>query len=406
LASDAGESRAIGDGRGPHPEVLSLRFDDRRSPVQSIPAPLRRPLYGLLLEHAEGAVRREGRAWVPFDLLNDPSLARPYRFEASAGSVEAGDGRPSTAARDYLLAELTWPDAERRLAEVDIALLPVGAIEQHGPHLPLDTDAWDAEHMCHEVALRCTEPRPLVLPLIPALAASSPVVEGRSTGLLDTRLDFYRTNSERVRSMTANVIPEPVYGFDAYRAEVLGAIDRELDEIGAEQVLRGQEWTNARGAIARFDRMAIEIRLIDAQECCASNLAVAAAVSGVVRALVEERWAPLRHQRAWPTESLVDLLSSAIRNGPRAEIHDRDLARMFGVDSSDLLTLGGLWRRVAERTFAGSSDLEEPLQSVLREGTLAERILAALGSEFDRRDLRRVYGELCTCLASGRPFRP
>jgi creatinine amidohydrolase/Fe(II)-dependent formamide hydrolase-like protein len=154
--------------RGPHPEVLSLRFDDRRSPIQSIPASLRRQLYGILLQHADGAVRRSGRTWVPFDLLNDASMARAYRFEPS--EIVGQDGSPgprATEARDYLLAELTWPEAERRLAEVDIALLPVGAIEQHGPHLPLDTDWWDADHMCREVAKRCEAPRPLVLPGIP-----------------------------------------------------------------------------------------------------------------------------------------------------------------------------------------------------------------------------------------------
>lgn len=67
----------------------------------------------------------------------------------------------------YLIGELTWPEAEKRLSEVDLALLPVGAIEQHGPHLPLDTDAHDAERLARLVAERCTDPKPLVLPLIP-----------------------------------------------------------------------------------------------------------------------------------------------------------------------------------------------------------------------------------------------
>ena len=246
----------------------------------------------------------------------------------------------------------------------------------------------------------------LVLPLIPALAASSPVVEGRSTGILDNRLEFYRTNSERVRSMTADVIPEPVYGFDEYQDRVLGVLDRELEEIGADQVLRGQEFANARGAIARFDRMAIEIRLIDAQECAEADLAVAAAVSGVVRALVEERWASLRCQRAWSTPELVELLQTAIRKGPDAEILDRSYSKAFGVESSETLTMGKLWRRIAETTFDGSTDLEGALQTILRQGTLAQRILAALGQEFDRRKLKSVYGELCGCLASGSRFRP
>jgi creatinine amidohydrolase/Fe(II)-dependent formamide hydrolase-like protein len=64
------------------------------------------------------------------------------------------------------LGDLTWQEAKERLQAVDIAMLPVGAIEQHGPHLPLDTDAFDAGHLAEQVALACSEPRPLVLPLI------------------------------------------------------------------------------------------------------------------------------------------------------------------------------------------------------------------------------------------------
>jgi creatinine amidohydrolase/Fe(II)-dependent formamide hydrolase-like protein len=62
---------------------------------------------------------------------------------------------------------MTWPEAAERFRHVDIALLPVGSIEQHGPHLPLDTDAYDAELTARRVAESCSEPRPLVLPLIP-----------------------------------------------------------------------------------------------------------------------------------------------------------------------------------------------------------------------------------------------
>jgi creatinine amidohydrolase/Fe(II)-dependent formamide hydrolase-like protein len=67
----------------------------------------------------------------------------------------------------YRLAEMTWPAAQDRLDRSDTALLPVGALEQHGPHLPLDTDSWDAEYLATQVAERCSDPRPIVLPLIP-----------------------------------------------------------------------------------------------------------------------------------------------------------------------------------------------------------------------------------------------
>jgi creatinine amidohydrolase len=41
------------------------------------------------------------------------------------------------------LAETTWPDAAE--ADTDLAILPVGSTEQHGPHAPLSTDSLAAE---------------------------------------------------------------------------------------------------------------------------------------------------------------------------------------------------------------------------------------------------------------------
>jgi creatinine amidohydrolase/Fe(II)-dependent formamide hydrolase-like protein len=43
----------------------------------------------------------------------------------------------------------------------------VGAIEQHGPHLPLDTDSFDADYLARRVAESCGDPKPLVLPAVP-----------------------------------------------------------------------------------------------------------------------------------------------------------------------------------------------------------------------------------------------
>ena len=145
----------------PHPEVLALRFDRDRSPHETVPADIREPLYRILLEHANGAVERRGRLWIETDPLSPAVLGTPHSFDRSG----AEDAWPD--ARHVRLGPLTWPQAERRFAEVDIALLPVGAIEQHGPHLPLDTDAWDAERLCDDVAKACSRPRPIVLPLIP-----------------------------------------------------------------------------------------------------------------------------------------------------------------------------------------------------------------------------------------------
>jgi creatinine amidohydrolase/Fe(II)-dependent formamide hydrolase-like protein len=71
------------------------------------------------------------------------------------------------SAQNHLLGELTWPEAQQQFKKIDVALLPVGAIEQHGPHLPLDTDSFDADYLARKVAENCSDPKPLVLPLIP-----------------------------------------------------------------------------------------------------------------------------------------------------------------------------------------------------------------------------------------------
>jgi creatinine amidohydrolase/Fe(II)-dependent formamide hydrolase-like protein len=148
------------------PEVMSLRFHGERSPLNTVPLSIRRPLTEMLLSHSQGAVRPKGRAWEQFDALADPEMEKPHPLDDTPVN-EGSPTEPPPGPNTYILGELTWPTARQRLAEVDVALLPVGAIEQHGPHLPLDTDAFDAEHLAKEVAASCSDPKPIVLPLIP-----------------------------------------------------------------------------------------------------------------------------------------------------------------------------------------------------------------------------------------------
>lgn len=177
LLNQAGwiKSEKIGDVRArEQPRVMKLRFDTERSPANCVPADLRKPLYSIFLPHSNGAVRKKGRMWSDFDLLKDGNMHQPYPFESLSekrnhvkSSASTKHRLESYQKRDYLLGDLTWKEAKQRLSQVDIALLPVGAIEQHGPHLSLDTDAFDAEHLARAVAAACRQPRPLVLPLVP-----------------------------------------------------------------------------------------------------------------------------------------------------------------------------------------------------------------------------------------------
>jgi creatinine amidohydrolase len=52
------------------------------------------------------------------------------------------------------IGDLTFPELARELDEASILCLPIGAIEQHGPHLPLNTDVIIAEEMTHRLIAR------------------------------------------------------------------------------------------------------------------------------------------------------------------------------------------------------------------------------------------------------------
>jgi len=243
----------------------------------------------------------------------------------------------------------------------------------------------------------------LVLPILPALAASSPLADGRPSGLADTRLDVYRANARRVPSVTARVIPEAVYTRHAYETEVLQRIYDDMRPLDPDGILR-HEWVNARGAIARFDRMAIEIRLLDVQECPQADLAVAAAAIGAVRLLVEERWGGRVSQQAWAVEPLAAILEQTAREGDAAVIRNVAYLEALGVPGP-ACRAGELWLHLIDAA-GGHADAAAAAWRDLyaTEGCLARRILAASGTDPDRARLTDVYARLAGCLRAGEPF--
>ena len=67
--------------------------------------------------------------------------------------------RPSaTGATSHRLEDLTWPEIEAHLAAGRrTAILPLGATEQHGPHMPLAVDAWVADALASRFCARVPE---------------------------------------------------------------------------------------------------------------------------------------------------------------------------------------------------------------------------------------------------------
>ena len=67
------------------------------------------------------------------------------------------------------LAQLTWEEVRDLDREHTLVVLPVGAIEAHGPHLPLETDVVIATAMARAGARKLTDRGQVVL-ILPALA--------------------------------------------------------------------------------------------------------------------------------------------------------------------------------------------------------------------------------------------
>ncbi|MGW8161216.1 MAG: glutamate-cysteine ligase family protein, partial [Desulfobulbales bacterium] len=244
----------------------------------------------------------------------------------------------------------------------------------------------------------------LLMPIIPAIAASTPILDCMRQPFLDMRMEYYRTNSARIASITGEVIPEPIFAPDAYTKEIFARMYRDIEPFDPEGILR-DEWLNARGAIARFDRSAIEIRIIDIQECSRADLAIAAGITAALKALVQEKWCNFSEQRAWQVGPLKKILTDTVREAETAVISDRDYLHSFGVSGRSDMTAAELWSYLAGEINI-ENELADTLQSIVKNGSLASRILKSLSGKITKPNLGRVYRELADCLKENRLFLP
>jgi len=245
----------------------------------------------------------------------------------------------------------------------------------------------------------------VVLPLLPALAASSPIMDGKVGPALDNRLLVYRTNQARVPSIVGAVIPEPVYTPADYMAQILKPMYRDIAPLDPRGILT-HDWLNSRGAIARFDRNAIEVRLMDAQETPLADLAIARLVATSIEALDQECCAPRSALRGLPTQLLVGILERTIQSGEEAMIEEPAFLALFGLDAP--CTAKALWatfydRQVRHRWLEGTP-LRRAVETILERGPLARRILTAVGPQPSPQRIAAVYQVLAECLAGGRLF--
>ncbi len=255
----------------------------------------------------------------------------------------------------------------------------------------------DAEFARLHAAIR------LVLPLLPALAAASPFVEGAATGFADNRLAYYRNNSAKLPALCGRVIPEPVYSQTDYERAIFDPIAAQLAPHDPDGVLEAR-FSNSRGAIARFDRDAIEIRVLDIQECPAADLAVLRTIIALLQELVAETHLPLAEQQSAQVEPLRTLFDAAVEQGGDASVTDPLILRAFG-HAGQSATMHDLWRSVVKRLdpCATASAVERTaLETIVTHGNLATRLRRAHAAG---ESLGSIYRRLAEGIATNTMFR-
>ncbi len=247
----------------------------------------------------------------------------------------------------------------------------------------------------------------LLLPIFPALAASSPIADGKATGFADFRMETCRSKAGEIPSSAGLAIPEAVSSRAEYEARILQPMYREIASLGPQGKLQ-HEWLSSRGAIACFDRNTMKIH-VDVQECVQADLAIAAAAVANLRLLYDAGGSTFAAQQAIPPEELAEILLACTRHADQALIDNSRYLSLLGMPAGRY-TAAELWRqlmiRVQQSPYRLATSWMESLQVILNHGPLARRILQAADNNFSLSHLKWVYRQLCQCLQQGHMFLP
>jgi gamma-glutamyl:cysteine ligase YbdK (ATP-grasp superfamily) len=230
---------------------------------------------------------------------------------------------------------------------------------------------------------------------LPAISASSPIYEGETGPYVDNRLWFYKTNQAEVPFIVGDVVPEYVASLNRYKEDVIGKYSQDLARAGAGKPLLFKEWVNSRGVIFRFDRAALEVRVLDEQECIKSDVALSCFIRAALRGLIANQEELLSH------DILVSDFNSAISEGlngmvlhPKGKTAREVCRYLFKIasENADEDEKQYLWL-IRKRIEGGS------LSEVIRERVMQK----AQKTDFVEA-VRSVYSRLIKCLVDNEPF--
>lgn len=246
-----------------------------------------------------------------------------------------------------------------------------------------------------------------LLPLIPGLTASSPILNAKFTGYYDRRLYYYERNQSKIPILTGKVIPERIYSKHGYQKYIYDKIAEAILPFDTDNILK-PIWLNSRGAIARFDRGAIEIRIIDLQECPKADMSVVALIVQLLKLLVEGQLVSFEKQKSFETSALQEIFHVVVKDGSKALVKKSAYLNALGFEHS--VNAGKIWQDligiVCEKFPEEMNPWRDSLIQMTSNGTLSERIVEALNGDYSRENLKSVYQKLADCLNQNQLFRP
>ena len=242
----------------------------------------------------------------------------------------------------------------------------------------------------------------VLLPLVPALAASSPMYDSKLQKALDSRLEFYKKNQEKVPIIAGDIIPEPVTSIAEYHEKVLARIYKEIASHDSENILK-EDWLNSRGAIARFERQSIEIRLMDIQEAPLGDLAITEFLVHLLKKLCDGNWINYTKQHELATDVLKRSLDHTIIDAEQSQELEAAYLKFWGLNTSrnmrELLVF--LFETSDFQLAASSRRISDHLELILTQGSLASRMKRSLLTQ----DPHTLYQKLALCLEQNRSFK-
>lgn len=244
----------------------------------------------------------------------------------------------------------------------------------------------------------------LVLPLIPAFAASTPILDGNKTGFIDSRLEVYRKNQIRIPSIAGSVIPEQVFSIKDYETQIFQKIYKDISPYDETNILKN-EWLNSRGAIARFVRNSIEIRIVDLQEAPIADLAITEFVTLLTKLLADEKFFPYNEQKKFTAEQLSKIFLDTVKYGNEAVISDLQFLNLWGISNKQNISVQELLFHICESAMIEKGFYSSVFQEILKLGNLSSRILNDINDDFRKENLIETYKKLSDSLKQNKLFR-